>query len=314
MKLSESTLRNITFGAPRIETQADGLYFYRCTPKQIAAWEALSPVLGFRAKCTSGVRFDFHTDSTRLLLAAAQGEKFDILIDGVLTTQFIFNHEKHRELFGLELGEGEKRVTIIFPSHENGGVIRYLELDDGATVTPHVYDKKFLFIGDSITQGWNTVYDSNSYAHLVARHFNADCLINGIGGAYFHETVFDRIDFEPNDVFIAYGTNDFSHHVSLETLRHHCSSFFDQAIAAYPDATIHVIAPIYRTDLQKVRKMGSWQQCRDLIFEEVRKRGLHLIDGYKLVPHLPEFFADTVHPNDLGFAAYAENLIKELTK
>ncbi len=312
MKLTETTIRSITFGAPRIEKEVDGLHFYRCTPKQVEAWEALNPTLGYRAKCSGGVRLDFHTDSTRLLLSTAQGVKFDILIDGLLAAHFRFDHAKGQEIAGLELGEGEKRVTIVFPSHDDGGVLRALELDDGASVTPHVYDKKFLFIGDSITQGWNTVYDSNSYAYLVARHFNADCVINGIGGAYFHETVFDRIDFEPDIVFIAYGTNDFSHHKSLEELRHHCGAFLDQVKEAYPNAEIYGIAPIFRTDLNKERKMGSWQQCRDAIFDEITKRGLNLIDGYTLVPHLPEFFADAVHPNDLGFAAYAENLIKAL--
>ncbi|MBQ3085684.1 MAG: SGNH/GDSL hydrolase family protein [Clostridia bacterium] len=313
MKLTNETIRSITFGATRIEEQEDGLHFYRCTPKQIAAWEALNSTLGYRARCTGGVRFDFHTNSTRLLLAVAQGIKFDVLIDGLLAAHFDFNYEKNQTVAGLELGDGEKRVTVIFPSHDDSGVLRYLELDDGATVNPHVYDKKFLFIGDSITQGWNTVYDSNSYAYLVSRHFNADCVINGIGGAYFHETVFDRPNFDPDDVFVAYGTNDFGHHKSLDDLRHHCGSFLDQVIEAYPNAKIHVIAPIFRTDLDKVRKMGSWQQCRDAIFDEINKRNLHLIDGYTLVPHLPEYFADAEHPNDLGFAAYAENLIKALT-
>ena len=37
------------------------------------------------------------------------------------------------------------------------------------------------------------------------------------------------------------------------------------------------------------------------------------VDGLSLVPPIPEFFADTnLHPNDLGFSLYAENLCRQL--
>jgi hypothetical protein len=39
------------------------------------------------------------------------------------------------------------------------------------------------------------------------------------------------------------------------------------------------------------------------------------VDGFTLTPHIEDFFADKdLHPNDLGFAFYAENLLSALKK
>ena len=39
-----------------------------------------------------------------------------------------------------------------------------------------------------------------------------------------------------------------------------------------------------------------------------------VVDGYTLVPHLSEYFADAVHPNDLGFYRMAEGIRPVLSK
>ena len=45
------------------------------------------------------------------------------------------------------------------------------------------------------------------------------------------------------------------------------------------------------------------------------QKGLILIPGLSLVPPLPMYYQDTyLHPNDLGFAVYAENLIRQMQK
>jgi lysophospholipase L1-like esterase len=187
-----------------------------------------------------------------------------------------------------------------------------VELADEATVVPHQYKERFLFIGDSITQGYNSYFDCNSYAWKVSRHYNADCVINGIGGAYFDERTFDRPDFEPHKVFIAYGTNDFGHNPTKEALRQHMQAFLALVKEHYSNAEVYCISPIFRFDLAKQRKMGEWSECKALIDEEIDKFGFKRIEGYDMVPHLDYFFADAVHPNDIGFAEYARNLIQAL--
>ncbi|MBQ8894576.1 MAG: SGNH/GDSL hydrolase family protein [Clostridia bacterium] len=315
MKLSNDTIRSITFGAVRIEEKADGLHFYKCTPKQIEAWSQFNDTLGAWSANSTGVRLDFHTDSPWMTFNAAKGNKFEVLINDLAVARIEFDPLRQSGITPkIELGEGEKRVTLVFPSHQEGGVLTEVELADGSTVTPHQHKEKILFIGDSITQGWNSHFDSNSYAWRVTRHFDADSIIDGIGGAFYAASTFDRPDFEPNKVIIAYGTNDFGHFKTQEELRQQMGAYLDLISAHYPKAKVYCIAPIFRFDLAKERKMGSWPECRALIQQEIAKRGFQLIDGYDLVPHLDYFFADAVHPNDIGFAEYAKNLIKNLEK
>lgn len=312
MKLTWEQINRITTGAISIEQQEDGIHFYKCTPKQIAAWQRRNKDLGFRAAGTTGVRLDFHTNSQSLAFAVSHGNKFELYIDNVLRKQFLLKEEKAASVTlcdALGNRREEYRVTLIFPSHDEGGVLEWLELDDGATVIPHTYDTKMLFIGDSITQGWASRYDSLSYAWRVTRHFNADSVIQGIGGAYFHEDCFDSIDFNPDVVLVAYGTNDFGYYKTYDDLRAHASAHLKLIAEEYAGKQIFVLSPIWR-DKREGKSMGTFEECRAIVACEAERLGLTHIDGLSLVPPLPELFGDAyLHPNDEGFALYAENLI-----
>ena len=61
--------------------------------------------------------------------------------------------------------------------------------------------------------------------------------------------------------------------------------------------------------------MGTFENACAIVKEEAEALGLTVIDGLTLVPPMPEFFADEyLHPNDLGFGVYAENLIRALNQ
>jgi len=62
-----------------------------------------------------------------------------------------------------------------------------------------------------------------------------------------------------------------------------------------------------------VKNLGTVHDARKVIAEEAEKRGFTVIDGFTLVPHRIEYYEDArLHPNDLGFALYTQNLIKAL--
>ena len=315
MKLTFDQIKQITTGAIRIEQAEDGIHFYKCTEKQIEAWRKRNKDLGFRAAGTTGVRLDFHTNSQSLSFAVASGNKFELYIDNLLRKQFLMKDEKSASVAlcdALGNRQDEYRVTLIFPSHDAGGVLKYLALDDGATVTPHTYDMKMLFIGDSITQGWASKYDSLSYAWRVTRHFNADSVIQGIGGAYFHEDCFDHIDYDPDIILVAYGTNDFGYYKTYKEFRAHAAAHLELIAQEYAGKQIFVLSPIWR-DKREGKSMGTFEECRAIVAEEAETRNLIHIDGLRLVPPMPEYFGDAyLHPNDEGFALYAENLIMAL--
>ncbi len=37
-------------------------------------------------------------------------------------------------------------------------------------------------------------------------------------------------------------------------------------------------------------------------------------DGFRLVPHLPEYYRDNLHPNELGAEVYGRNLVEEIRR
>ena len=316
MKLSPEQIKQITTGAIRIEQEADGLHFYKCTAKQINAWENKHKDLGMRAATTTGVCLDFHTNSQSLSFSVSQGNKFELYINNLLRGQYLMRDIQSVTIPLCDaLGHplDEYRVTLVFPSHD-AGVLTSLELDDGATFRPHTYDMKMLFIGDSITQGWASKYDSLSYAWRVTRHFNAYTVNQGIGGAFFHEDCFDHIDYHPDIVLVAYGTNDFGRYKTYEEFRAHTAAHLKLIADEYADAKIFVLSPIWR-DKREGKSMGTFEGCRAIVEQEAEALDLIHIDGLDLVPPIPEFFGDAfLHPNDEGFSIYAENLIICLEK
>ena len=315
MKLSVNQIKNITFGAVRSEQREDGLHFFKCTESQVAAWYALAKELGERSETTTGIRLDFHTNSTSFTFEA----------DGIFE---VYVNDLYREKLDMSslggkatvklcdpLGDAldDVRVTLIFPSHDKAGVLRSVELDDGSYVKPHVFDRKILFIGDSITQGWDSGYDSLSYAWRVTRFFNAESVIHGVGGGYFHVSTIDHIDFDPDIVIIALGTNDFGRNPSADELREKASAFMDKIADEYRGKKIFYISPLWRAVQEK--PMGKFSLCRQTCIDEANKHGFIHVIGLDLVPPSPVFDADEVpHPNALGVGIYAENLIRELQK
>ena len=86
----------------------------------------------------------------------------------------------------------------------------------------------------------------------------------------------------------------------------------DLLAAEYQGKKIFCISPTWRAAQEK--PMGHFRDCRCVVIEEAEKHGFIHINGLELVPPDPAFFADAtpLHPNDLGFGIYAENLIRKM--
>ena len=322
MKLSCEQIKAIAHGALYVrENESGEILLRRFTDRQLALYEKYNPAFHLKALGTAGVRLEFETDSNSLTLcyrATYASSRhycyFDVFVDGVLTKHF--GHDNVIEVTSklrLSLPEGTHRVKIVFPNLFDAHIC-FLALDDGASCTPIKKQLKLLCMGDSITQGWETQFDSLSYAWRVARHFNADILNQGVGGAYYCEDTFDQLPFDPDVVTVAYGTNDFGHYHTLEELREHTKKHLTLISKNYAEKRIFVITPIWR-GRREGKPMGRFEDCRAVIAEEAEALGLTVIDGLSLVPPIPVFFSDAyLHPNDCGMSLYAENLIIALEK
>ncbi len=312
MKLSFDKIKEITLGVIDFKEENGYLYPRRCTDTQVQTWYTMGDIHGKRSKMSAGVRLDFHTNSSTMRLEYPENTSYSLLIDGVFLRK-IENDENCS--VAIALPEGEKRVTIVF-HYDKYGAIKSLELDDGASCVPHKSSKKFLFLGDSITQGYYTEFEFINYPFLVSEFFDADYLNQAIGGGDFYAPTVDmQLGYEPDAVFIAFGTNDWSHFPTLEILKMRCSDYLDAIKKKYSGKKIFGLTPLWRADENTGRAMGSFEQCCSLIKNELTAHGITVIDGYNLMPHNPKFFFDEyLHPNELGFTLYAQNLIKEIRK
>jgi len=314
MLLDKKVIQSLTVGAAESWFEEDGVHFSKFTREQILSWERMFPNLIVNVKATTGIRMDFHTDSSFVSFSVTGGKHYEMKIDGFLSHRFTAHGENTVCTFCVELGNPGQMKHIVFalPSHNHVGVICNVEVADDAKVEKHIFDQKVLFLGDSITQGWNSGVDMLSYAYQVSDSLNAESVIQGVGGSVFTPETLADFGFLPDTVFVAYGTNDFCYFESLAELESKATGYLQKVGSLYPNAKIYVITPIWRQDHLVPRRTGTFRQCCDSIGNIAQKMRLSVIDGSALVPHIADFFADDVHPNGIGFMMYARNLLNIL--
>ena len=323
MILDLEQIQSITRGAVRVQEKDGWFDFFRFTEEQEQYYTHDSDFYK-KSFATSGVRFSFCTNSQCLafdfqLFAGSSRPYgwFDLYENGAMVKHFGFeNAEISSGHVALSLSEGEKLVELYFPWSRRTE-LRNVTLDDGATLTPAYRQRKMLAFGDSITQGYDATYPSQSYVCRLARMLDADVIDKGIGGDVFCPDLLKTADdVSPEIITVAYGTNDWCRRDPNE-YRENCRLFYTRLSALYPAAKIFAVTPIWRGDATKPTKFGmpAWE-LHDTIAACVEGlSNVTVIRGWNLIPHLKEFFDDFVlHPNDAGFAAYAEGLYCEIEK
>ena len=324
MRLDPDTLKKITVGAYKVTEEANGFHFTRFTDRQIAAWDALREDLGERSRYSSGVNLDFHTNSKTLTFLASTCTMYDVCINGLLRTRVNMHAQRKLgepaaiNLCG-PLGDAldDVRVTIYFPRGNESVILPVLELDDNSYVKPHEFDHKFLFLGDSITAGCNAEHHSFCYAYSTARFFNAEACNLGVGGGVFDTSYLEKTDYAPDTVFIAFGTNDYHFFETAAEMETHTCEFLRTVKEMYSDSAkrFFVISPIWRAEFDIVCPAGNLKSARDIVIRAAKEFDMIHIDGLELVPPIPEFYQDGyLHPGDLGFAQYTQNLLRKIVK
>ena len=309
MKLSLEQIKAVTVGAVNIYQDEVGFHFKRFTDSQLEIFGAKREQFRIRTNSTAGCQLSFYTDSGMIIIEVVSGVKFEVLVDGLPYHFFLLDGPKK---LPISLPCGRKHIVLSLPNYSEG-ILAGICLDEGSYVEPYTYQKKFLFLGDSITQGSQSTRDSFCYAYRVSRFFDAEILNLGVGGSYMSADTLEDVGFDPDAVFIAYGTNDYTHFDSIVSAETACREYFDKVKELYGNRPIFYISPLWRADGNLVRKTGTLDDCRKVFIRECEAHGFIHIDGYSLVPHVPFYLNDGyLHPSDLGFSFYSENLIKIL--
>lgn len=286
----------------------------RFTDTQLEFYRKRDDFLYARALCTSGITMDFTTDQRTLSFhydtrSFVRGHNtFDIYEEGELvqTVPVSVDHPSGTVEYKRRC-ENPSRVTIYLPAMACAH-ISDLNLGSYAPVSPSKI--RLFFVGDSITQGIECQHSSMTYPSILGRRLSAETLNQGVGGFYFDQNSLDeKTGFNPDTVFIAYGTNDFRMFHDVNVIEEHAKTYFSSILSLYPKSRIVVIPPIWRADLSSEPERELFQKTCGAIVRLARAFDFFAVDGKALVDHEEELFTDGyLHPNDRGFGQYAERL------
>ena len=322
MVIKNNTLKNHITGAVRFE-ERDGFLLPRRFTRKQADYIVKNDFLAPRSKMSAGVVLEFITDTNSIAFDAIFLEtsrnyySFTVYIDDILEHNFSEeNVESGRQVhIEFELENGMKKVQIYFPNLFETGIKDFI-IDDYSVMNKIEKGKSILFLGDSITHGYATKFTSLTYANILSRQLNANALNQAIAGDVFNDMNLDEnLLFNPDMIFVAYGTNDWWHGIDI-TKTAQC--YFDKLTKIYRQKDIYVILPIYRLDCEEKQERATMPFCE---FRNILKNlckqyeNITIIDGWDFVPHFPEFYEDGyLHPNDMGFILYSENLKTKLSE
>ena len=326
MQLSFDKIRQITRGAAFTKVEDGKMYFYRFSQAQLKAYRKQTRAEDFVRKslATSGVRFEFNTNSTTLAFSgkASVGSSrrffyFDVYANNALVAHFGAEDTEGMDFnYSVELGEGYKDVRVYFPWSASVELTS-VEVDDKSTVAPMPKKPKMICFGDSITQGYDAIYPSLSYASILSDRMGVEAFNKAIGGEIFCPDIIEEPEkLDADYITVAYGTNDWGK-VTKEEFEANCKEFYEKLSAQYPNAKIFAITPIWRGDyLTQSENRGGFNRISDHIKAVCAPlENVIVIDGFDLTPELPEFYSDLrLHPNDLGFLIHGNNLYEKIRK
>lgn len=303
---------------------AEGYAFYgRFTKKQMDYYA--STVFAGKENASAGVYFELETDAEalrfdfRITMGSSQKYYFfDLFVDGKLTAHVGKQQycEPDYGTFEQSLPEGTHCVRVYFPNLSQAA-IRNVELKGATVAEPTEKLMQYVAYGDSITQGYIASVSGYSYANLVGRALGADLYNLGIGGEIFNPDMVDEdYPVKADVVTIAYGTNDWSHVADNEAADRDRMEFLRKVTKTHEGAKIFLLLPIWRGNGgEEVSKAaGTLEDYRERMRKDARQfPQITVIEGIGLVPHHPLFYyPDVLHPADLGFLEYAQNLLDEI--
>lgn len=208
----------------------------------------------------------------------------------------------------LSLGKGVKEVQINLPLY--GGIekleIGFPVLSKIGAPTPRM-NGAVAFYGSSITQGGCVSRPANSYANLVCRALDSDCVNYGFSGSAMGElTVAEHIASRNLACFVM----DYDYNApSLEHLKETHEPFFKRIREIQPNLpVVFVTHPYYsapnENDLKRIATVKE-------TYENALANGdenVYFVDSSKFfTKEMRDLYSvDNLHPNDLGQFSMAE--------
>jgi hypothetical protein len=307
MKLSNEQLKEIYYGAYSIcETEHEYLQAFQYTEQQMQYFKESSDFWYERCNASNAKTLEFSTIATRFSLEykiiwVGSEDSIELAVDGLITKIYYIKDLQREGKISFEMPAGEKKVTVYLPADATI-LIRNFEIN--ADVFPVEKGEKVFWLGDSITQGYGPLRSAHTYVSVANRLLNYDILNQGIGGYVYDKKVLVNMKgYSPDKIIISMGTNQYG----TESMKD-IEEYYERLSEVYGDIPILCITPIWRGDSPDgVELLAKFcQKIGDIC---AKYSNITVVEGFKLVPHLSEYFLDNLHPNSLGCEIYGRNLV-----
>ena len=313
MILTNEELKNIYFGAYEFEETEDGyLQSFQYNKKQVEYFKGAFEMWYERCTASSAKTLEFTTTATELsfdykFIWKCSPDSFELMVDGLVTDILYVKDAADEGTIKWNLAEGEKKVIIYLPADATV-LIRNFTVN--AEVKRATKNEKVLWLGDSITQGYGPLRSAHTYVSIANRILNYDIINQGIGGYIYDKNSLMKMEgYTPDKIIVALGTNQYGDKTMTAV-----EEYYETLIGIYGnDIPILCVTPLWRGDSEDgLPTLISY--CEKIKKIALQYKNIKVIEGMKLVPHLPEYFLDNLHPNCLGCEVYAHNLVNEIKK
>ena len=313
MILTNKELQNFYFGAYSFEERDDGyLQAFQYTKEQMEYFKGAFDFWYDRCMATTAKTIEMKTDAQKISLEykiiwKGSEDSFELMIDGLITKIDYVKDVKEEGKLEWQLPAGMKNVVIYLPADATL-LIRNFEIDSKAERP--VKNEKVLWLGDSITQGFGPLRSAQTYVSVANRLLNYDIINQGIGGyVYDKKSLLKMPDYTPDKIIVALGTNQYG----SETMKD-VEEYYETLMKIHGnEIPVLCISPLWRGD--KPEDSAIFERFCDNIKKIAGSyKNVKVIDGFKLVPHLSEYYLDNLHPNCLGTETYGRNLVEEIRR
>jgi len=315
--MTNSELQSIYFGAYSFRETEDGwLQAFQYSKEQMDYFEScIAKGLDFwydRCMATTAKTLEMTTDADtvsfeyRFIWQGSQ-DSFELAADGQIAEIRYVRDLPEEGKLTWQLPGGKKNIVIYLPADATV-LIRNCRIS--GSWKPAVKNEKVLWLGDSITQGYGPLRSGMTYVSVANRQLNYDIINQGIGGYVYDRNSLMKMDgYTPDKIIVALGTNQFG----CETMAD-VEAYYETLIGIYgKKIPILCITPLWRGDVPDGLPTLI-RFCHSVAEIASRYPNVRVIDGFRLVPHLPEYFRDLLHPNELGAEVYGRNLAEEIRK
>ena len=310
--MNNTELQNIYYGAYSFDEQDGYLMSYQYTKEQIAYFKQAFEFWYERCCASTAKTLEFTTDAQNIsfdykFFWKGSEDSFELCIDGLIADIKYVKDLSEEGTIKFTLPAGTKDVIIYLPADATVG-IKNFEID--ASVMPADKGEKVLWLGDSITQGYGPDRSAETYVSVANRLLNYDIINQGIGGyIYDKKSLLPMEGYTPDKIIVALGTNQFW----VETMKD-VEEYYETLTGLYgSDIPILCISPIWRGDHPEALPKFT-EFCEKVKEIAGRYQNVTVVDGFTLVPHLPEYYKDNLHPNCLGAETYGRNLVEVIRK